>query len=331
MIKIKKSKTKLWSRLGARATYGQAILEMARQRDDFYVMSADLCQSSGLLKFKDEFPDRFINIGIAEQNMVGMAAGLAKDGTNVFASSFAPFVTMRACEQVRMNMGYMQLNVKTVGLGSGLIMAQLGNSHFGIEDVAVMRSIPGMTVIQPCDGAEIMKAVEALCDYDKPAYLRLTGGPGLPVVYEEDLCFEIGKANQVRNGHDIAIIASGTMVHYGQGAARLLTEKGVDAMVIDMHTIKPLDTAVLDEQADKRLVVTIEEASVVGGLGGAVAEYLTTKKHHPPMLILGIRDFFPHAGSYQYLLEQCRLTETQIVEDIEKALSEIYGGITLHG
>lgn len=322
MIEIKKSKTKIWSRLGARATYGQAILEMARHRDDFYVMSADLCQSSGLLKFKDEFPDRFINTGIAEQNMIGVAAGLAKDGTNIFASSFAPFVTMRACEQVRMNMGYMQLSIKTVGLGSGLIMAQLGNSHYGIEDAAIMRAIPGMTVIQPCDGAEIMKSVEALCDFHKPAYLRLTGGPGLPVVYEEEFPFTIGKANQIRDGHDIAIIATGTMVHYGMEAAKFLSENGIEASVIDMHTIKPLDTGIIGAQSDKQLIVTIEEASVVGGLGSAVAEHLATNKDHPRLLSLGIRDFFPHAGSYQYLLEQCRLTEAQIAEDIEQALSE---------
>ena len=138
MIEIKKSKAKLWSRLGARATFGQAILEMARERDDFYVMSADLAQSSGLVRFREEFPDRFFNVGIAEQNLIGVAAGLAKDGTNVFATSFAPFITMRACEQVRMNMGYMQLNIKTVGLGSGLAMEQLGNSHFGIEDTAIL-------------------------------------------------------------------------------------------------------------------------------------------------------------------------------------------------
>ena len=320
MIEIKKGKIKLWSRLGARATYGQAILELARQRDDFYVMSADLCQSSGLLKFQDEFPDRFINTGIAEQNMIGMAAGLAKDGTNIFASSFAPFVTMRACEQVRMNMGYMQLNIKTVGLGSGLIMAQLGNSHYGIEDASVMRAIPGMTVIQPCDGAEIVKTVEALCDYDKPAYLRLTGGPGLPIVYEEDFQYTIGKANQVRDGRDIAIIATGTMVHYGLEAAKLLAERDIEATVLDMHTIKPLDTDAVEEQSDKRLIITIEEASVIGGLGSAVAEHLAAKKHRPEMLMLGIRDIFPHAGSYPYLLEQCRLTASQIAEDIERAL-----------
>lgn len=320
MIEIKKSKVKLWSRLGARATLGQAILEAAKERDDFYVMSADLAQSSGLVRFREEFPDRFINAGIAEQNMIGVAAGLAKDGTNVFATSFSPFVTMRACEQVRMNMGYMQLNIKAIGLGSGLIMAQLGNSHFGIEDGSIMRAIPGMTVINPADGVEIVKTVEALCEYDKPAYLRLTGGPGLPVVYEEDFDFRIGKANLIRDGKDISIIAAGTMVHYGRVAAELLSEKGIEAAVFDMHTIKPLDVDCVNAQSDKSLIVTIEEASIVGGLGSAVAEHLAGRKHKALQLMLGIKDFFPHAGSYQYLLEQCRLTGEQIAEDIEAAL-----------
>lgn len=320
MIEITRAKAKLWSRLGARATFGQAILEMAKQRDDFYVLSADLCQSSGLVRFREECPDRFINAGIAEQNMIGLAAGLAKDGTNVFASSFAPFVTMRACEQVRMDMGYMQFNIKTVGLGSGLIMSQLGNSHYGIEDSSVMRSIPGMTVIEPCDGVEIMKAVEALCDFDKPAYLRLTGGPGIPIVYENDFDFRIGKASRIREGKDIAIIATGTMVYYANQSAGILAEKGIDASVIDMHTIKPLDTGSINAELGKKLIVTVEEATVVGGLGSAVAEYLTPKKTKPSQLMLGIKDCFPHAGSYQYLLENCRLTGPQIAEDIISCL-----------
>lgn len=318
MIEIKKSKTKLWSRLGARATYGQAMLEMAKERDDFYVMSADLCQSSGLVRFREEYPDRFINVGIAEQNMIGVAAGLAKDGTNVFATSFAPFITMRACEQVRMNMGYMQLNIKTVGIGSGLIMAQLGNSHFGLEDVSVMRAIPGMTVIEPADGAEIYKAVEALCDYDKPVYLRLTGGPGLPIVYENDFDFNIGKAIKIREGKDIAIIAAGTMVHYAIEAADMLKEESIDSTVIDMHTIKPLDVEIIDSLLDKKLIVTVEEATIIGGLGSAVSEYLAVKKNKPAQLILGIKDYFPHAGSYQYLLDECGLTGEKIASDIEK-------------
>ena len=320
MIQITKRDAKLWSRLGARATYGMAIMEMAKQRDDFYVMSADLCQSSGLFKFREEFPERFINSGIAEQNLIGVAAGLAKDGTNIFASSFAPFVTMRACEQVRMNMGYMQLNIKTVGLGSGLIMAQLGNSHYGVEDGSVMRVIPGMTVVNPADGVEIMKTVEALCDYPHPTYLRLTGGPGLPVVYEEDIDFQIGKAINVREGKDIAIIACGTMVYYAKQAAEILSEKGIDASVIDMHTIKPLDTAAVDAELNKKLIVTVEEATIVGGLGSAVAEHLAIKKQKPAQLMLGIKDTFPHAGTYQFLLENCRLTGPLIAEDIENAL-----------
>lgn len=320
MVQISKREAKLWSRLGARATYGQAILELARQRDDFYVMSADLCQSSGLFKFREEFPDRFINSGIAEQNLIGLAAGLAKDGTNIFASSFAPFVTMRACEQVRMNMGYMQLNIKTVGLGSGLIMAQLGNSHYGVEDGSVMRVIPGMTVVNPADGVEIMKTVEAFCDYPHPAYLRLTGGPGLPIVYEEDIDFQIGKAIKIRDGKDIAIVACGTMVYYAKKAADLLAEKGIEASVIDMHTIKPIDTEAIDVEMGKQLLVTVEEASIVGGLGSAVAEYIAPKKQKPAQLMLGIKDCFPHAGTYQYLLESCGLTAEQITNDILSVL-----------
>lgn len=320
MIQISKREAKLWSRLGARATYGQAILEMARQRDDFYVMSADLCQSSGLFKFREEFPDRFINSGIAEQNLIGVAAGMAKDGTCIFASSFAPFVTMRACEQVRMNMGYMQLNIKTVGLGSGLIMAQLGNSHYGVEDGSVMRVIPGMTVVNPADGVEIMKTVEALCDYPHPAYLRLTGGPGLPMVHEDDIDFQIGKAINLREGKDIAIVACGTMVYYAKKAAELLAEKGIEASVVDMHTIKPIDKEAIDAELGKQLLVTVEEASIVGGLGSAVAEYIAPKKLKPAQLMLGIKDTFPHAGTYQYLLESCGLTAEQIAADIEAAL-----------
>lgn len=322
MIGITKAKARLWSRLGARATLGQALLEAAREHD-FYVMSADLAQSSGLGRFKGEFPERFMNAGIAEQNMIGMAAGLAKDGTCVFATSFSPFVTMRACEQVRMNMGYMQLNIKTVGLGSGLIMAQLGNSHFGIEDAAVMRAIPGMTVVCPADGAEIVRCVEALCEYDKPAYLRLTGGPGLPVVYEEDMDFRIGKAIPLREGKNIGIIACGTMVHYALAAAGLLSAKGIEASVTDMHTLKPLDGEAVDTLLDKKLIVTVEEASIIGGLGSAVAEHLAAKKQKPPQLMLGIRDCFPHAGSYEYLLDQCGLTAEKIAGDIEAALAAL--------
>lgn len=317
MVEIKKANARLWSRLGSRATYGMAINELAKERSDFYVMSADLCSSSGLSQFSKAFPDRFINMGIAEQNMVGVAAGFSDDGTPVFASSFSPFISMRASEQVRLNMGYMGMNVKTVGLGSGLILAQLGNSHFGLEDVSVMRAIPNMTVVNPADCTEVVKAVEAIEKYKGPVYLRLTGGPGNPIVYSEDYVFEIGKAIKLREGKDIALIASGTMVYQSLKAAELLEEKGISATVIDMHTIKPIDTKCIDSLLSHKLIVTVEEHTVVGGLGSAVAEYLSDKDA-PKQLIIGINDFFPKAGSYEYLLDQCGLTAEHIANKIAK-------------
>ena len=323
MIPIKKSKTRLWSKLGSRATFGMAVLELAKEREDFLVLSGDLCASSGLSRFREQFPERFINLGIAEQNMIGVAGGLAKDGTPVFATSFAPFITMRAAEQVRMNMGYMQLNVKTVGLGSGVVMAQLGNSHYGLEDVSVMRAIPNMMVVSPADCTEIVKAVEALADYQRTAYLRLTGGPGNPVVYAEDYAFQLGKAICLREGEDVALIATGTMVHVALETAEALAAQGVSATVVDMHTLKPLDGACLNTLLRHRLLVTMEEHTVCGGLGSAVAEYLAPKRERPPQLLIGIGDVFPHAGSYEYVLESCGLTAEQVTGRI---LSELRNG-----
>ena len=320
-MEIKKSKAKLWSKLGSRAVFGMALTELAEERTDFYVMSADLCQSSGLVRFKEKFSDRFINVGIAEQNMIGVAGGMAKDGTPIFATSFTPFITMRACEQVRMNMGYMQLNIKIVGLGAGLIMSQLGNSHYGLEDVSIIRSIPGITIVSPADCTEIVKSVEAIADHKGPVYLRLTGGPNNPVVHDSDYDFQIGKANVLREGKDIAIIAAGTMVYQALKAAEILENQGLSAAVVNMHTIKPLDTETLKNYLSHKLIVTVEEHTICGGLGGAVAEFLAPIRNKPPQLLIGIQDEFPHAGSYEYLLNQCGLTAPQIAEKILKTYS----------
>ena len=319
-MNITKAKARLWSKLGTRAVFGMALTDLAKEREDFYVVTADLAQSSGLSKFRASFPERLINVGIAEQNMIGIAGGLAKDGTTVFATSFAPFITMRAAEQVRMNMGYMGLNVKTVGLGAGLILAGLGNSHYGIEDGAVMRAIPGMTVISPADCGETVKAVQALVDYPRPVYLRLTGGPGNPAVYTDDYDFNIGRAIILREGGDVALVATGTTVHRSLVAADILAEEGISATVVNMHTLKPLDTDCLDELTNHKLIVTAEEHSIIGGLGSAVAEHFCSKRERPPQIMIGINDEFPHAGSYEYLLEQCGLTGEQIAERVKKEL-----------
>lgn len=312
--------TRVWSKLGARGTFGTAILELAKSKENLMVLSADLGNSSGLDRFRATYPDRFINTGIAEQNLIGIASGIAKSGIVTFATSFAPFITMRASEQIRMNLGYMHSNVKAVGLGSGISMAYLGNSHYGLEDVAVMRAIPNMTVISPADGAEIVKCVFAAAEYEGPVYIRLTGGANNPIVYKEDFEYKIGKAVKLKEGNDVAFIAAGTMVFQALKAADELNGEGISCSVLDMHTIKPLDEDSIDGLLEHKLIVTIEEHNIIGGLGSAVAEYLAPKEKKPPQIIIGIDDFFPRAGDYHYLLNECGLTTEQIVEKIRAGL-----------
>ena len=301
--------------------YGQAILDLAENRPDLMVLSADLGNSSGLDRFSRSFPDQFVNVGIAEQNLVGVAAGLAKEGYTVFASSFAPFIAMRASEQVRMNLGYMQLNVKTVGIGSGVAMGFLGNSHFGIEDAAVMRAIPGMTVVTPADCGEIVKVINAAADHVGPMYIRLTGGPNNPIVYSEEYEYILGKAIQLREGSDIAIIANGSMVARSLSCADLLEKEQVSVSVFNFHTIKPLDIEVLSRIATKhRKVIIVEEHSVVGGLGGAIAEHWITYETPPQVRILGLPDYFGKTGEYEFLLERYGLTASGIAASIREFL-----------
>ena len=322
MFEINQSNARQWSRIGSRGVFGQAVLAVAEHHPDMMVISADLGNSSGLDRFKKTYPEQFLNIGIAEQNMIGVAAGMAKEGYNVFATSFAPFITMRAAEQVRMNLGYMGMNVKAVAIGSGGSMAFLGNSHYGIEDAAVMRAIPNLTVVCPADCAEIFKVVAAAADFEGPMYIRLTGAVGNPPVYTEDYSFEIGKAVVLRAPAAVTMVASGSMVHESLEAAKLLEVAGISAGVINMHTIKPLDTAVLDQAMQaSRLLVTVEEHSVIGGLGGAVAEYKSAKRTAPPQLTLGLPDAFDVTGDYRFLLERHGLVAAKIAARVQAELS----------
>lgn len=324
MMEINAANAKMWSRLGSRAVYGQAILALADHCENLIVMSADLGNSSGLDRFKSAHPDKFLNVGIAEQNLIGVAAGVAKEGFVVFASSFAPFISMRACEQVRMDLAYMNLNVKAVAIGSGLSMGFLGNSHFGLEDAAVMRAIPGMTIVSPADCSEIVKTVFAAASFEGPMYIRLTGGPGNPVVYSEDYDFKIGRADRLRDGDDVTLIACGTMVHESLRAAELLSEDGLSVGVINMHTIKPLDETSLRQAFEgSKLIVTIEEHSVIGGLGSAVAEYKASFRNSPPQILLGLPDAFGKTGEYAYMLEKYGLTSGSIAESVRTARRQV--------
>lgn len=318
MLPLTTANARQWCRFGSRAVFGQAILALAEHTPDLIVLSADLGNSSGLDRFRNAYPDRFINVGIAEQNLIGVASGLAKEGFTVFATSFAPFISMRAAEQVRMNLGYMHLNVKAVGIGSGLAMGFLGNSHYGLEDVAVMRSIPGITIVSPADCGEIVKTVFAAAKFEGPMYIRLTGGPNNPIVYQNDYNFEIGKAIRLREGADVCFIACGTMVYQSLEAAKLLEARGISAGVLNMHTIKPLDTdALRATMASTKLIVTVEEHSVIGGLGSAVAEFKAGLRNAPPQLILGLPDYFGKTAEHQYLLEKYGLVVASLADRIE--------------
>ncbi len=322
-MEFKRSNVRTWSMLGPRGAFGMALADAAQHNERIVALTADLCTTSGLDRFRSAFPHRLFNVGIAEQNMVGIAAGLAAGGNIPYATTFANFAALRSCEQIRHYMGYMKENVKLVGFGAGFAMGMFGTAHYGTEDMAAIRAINNIVILSPADSGETVKATSAAACFDGPIYLRLAGVMNNPVVYKEDYDFEIGKAITLREGTDIAIIATGTMVHSSLKAAMVLEERGLSCKVIDMHTIKPLDENVFRVACETRLIVTVEEHSIIGGLGGAVAECLAQSDKHPPLLIIGISDEYKHAGDYSYLLEQYGLTPEKIAENISQRYMEL--------
>lgn len=316
MTEITARSARMLSMLGQRGSiFGIALPEIAGENENVFVMTADLGILSGLTKFQKSFPDKYINMGIAEQNMLNVAAGLAKEGNCVFVTTYATFVTMRSFEQVRNNLGYMKYNVKIVGSSAGVAMGMSGNTHYAIEDISLMRSIPNVTVISPADAGEALKTAYAVAKIKTPVYIRLTGNLNCPVIYKEEYDFEIGKAITLRKGNDIAFIACGTMVNECLKAAELLANKGIEAEVINMHTIKPIDTATLSNIFKKvKVIVSVEEHSIIGGLGSAIAEYKAQLRNVPPQLFIGLPDAFGRADEQSYLLNQYGLTAEKIAE-----------------
>lgn len=301
---------KLMAMVGQSASiFGLTLMEMVSQRDDIVILSADQSTPAGLDKFKATYPERFYNVGIAEQNMIGIAAGLADEGYLPICVAQACFLSMRAFEPIRQFAGYMRKPMILVGLFSGFSTTFLGNTHYAQEDIALMRMIPGMQVLSPADGLEAAKCFEAAVESGKPTYIRLWGKTGSPIVYDSDYRYEIGKAVRLREGKDIQIIASGSMVVQALVVADQLSEMGIEGEVIDMHTIKPIDLSLLDSH---KQIFSIEEHSVVGGLGDAMRE--SGLEIHK----IGIEDQFGNVGDYNYLLEQHNLTSEKIKEIILK-------------
>ncbi len=307
------------SRLATRGVFGKALADIAPEMPDLRVVVADVESSARVGEIREQDPSKVVNVGIAEQNMLGVAAGLASCGKTVFVSSFASFASMRCFEMVRSQVGYMNLNVKIASLMSGMANGTVGNTHYGLEDIALMRTVPNMTVICPCDPFETWKATQAAAKLNGPVYLRLTGVNGFAPVYKTDFNFEIGKGIVVNEGKDVAIIATGTMVSECVRAARGLSRSGITPTVVDMHTIKPLDTDLLNSVfATHRLIVTVEEHFTIGGLGSAIAEYAAVKSSAPRQVMIGVPNEFIHVGGYNWMLDHCGLTASKIAEMVTK-------------
>jgi len=295
-----------------RDAYGEALVELGMQEKNIVVLDADLSKSTKTCTFAKAFPDRFFDIGVSEQDMMNTAAGLATCGKIPFASTFAIFATGRCWEQIRNTIAFSNLNVKIVATHGGISVGEDGSSHQSIEDIAIIRAVPNMTVIVPADAMETKKAVAAVFKHKGPVYMRL-GRADVPVLFDENHGFEIGKASVLKKGKDITIVACGIEVFYALKSAQLLKEYSIDAEVINMHTIKPLDKNAIIESVKKTgKIITCEEHSIIGGLGGAVAEILSESGLKFKMKRIGIRDEFGESGPCEKLICKYCLDENSI-------------------
>lgn len=308
-------------KIATREAYGKALVELGQAHGDVVVLDADLSKSTKTADFAKVYPERFVNAGIAEQNMIGMAAGLAAAGKTVYASSFAIFAAGRAFEQVRNSLAYGKLNVKVCATHAGITVGEDGGSHQAIEDIAIMRSIPNMCVIVPADGPSARQAVLKLYEQEGPAYLRL-GRSSVPVLYDQDFDFSIGKGIELRPGNDAALMACGIMVSKCLDAAEELAREGIEVSVVDMHTIKPLDTELVIKKArETGAILTVEEHSIIGGLGSAVCEAVS-ESAPVPVLRMGINDTFGQSGQPDDLLQHYGLTVDQIIHHVRILLKK---------
>ena len=308
------------SKIATRDAYGKTLLKLGEINDDVVVLDADLSKSTKTNDFSKAFPNRFFNMGIAEQNLIGAACGLATAGKIPFASTFAMFATGRAFEVIRNSVCYPKLNVKICATHAGITVGEDGASHESIEDIAIMRAIPNMTVVVPADGIETEKVILEAAKYNGPMYVRL-GRSAVPTLFNEDYKFEIGKGSVVRDGNDATIIACGMMVNEAIIAHEALKSEGINVRVINMSTIKPIDKELIINAAkETKAIVTAEEHSIVGGLGSAVSEVVSEEC---PVVVkkVGVKDVFGESGTPAELLEKHGLTAKHIVESVKEAIN----------
>ncbi|MBW2439036.1 MAG: transketolase [Deltaproteobacteria bacterium] len=303
-----------------RKTFGEALVDAAGKNQNIVAISADSSSGSGMTPFHERFPERHIEFGIMEQGIMGFSAGLATTGKIPFVVAIAPFVTARPFEMFRNDLGYMRQNVKVVGRCAGLTYSDLGATHQSLDDIAIIRTIPGVTVLNPGDPVDIVKSVHAAATHFGPVYIKL-GSPKMPVLMDEDYPFQIGKGVVMQEGSDVTIIGTGTVLSKAAEATRQLKEKGIHPRLINMHTIKPLDRElVLKAATETGKIVTVEEGYLAGGLGSCVAELIATE-YPVPMKMIGIDDLFCDTGPYEELLAQYGLQGEQIANTVEQFLA----------
>ena len=308
-------------KIATRESYGNALAELGDKYENLYVFDADLAAATKTCIFQKKYPDRFFDCGIAEANMMGVAAGMAATGKIPFVSSFAMFAAGRAFEQVRNSIGYPHLNVKIGATHAGISVGEDGATHQCNEDIALMRTIPGMVIINPADDTEARAAVKAAIEYTGPVYMRL-GRLAVPVFNDpQNYSFEIGKGIKLREGKDITIVATGLMVYEAVQAAKILADEGIEADVINIHTIKPIDKDIIINSAKNTgIVITVEEHSVIGGLGEAVCDVLS--ENYPTRVIkIGVNDEFGYSGPAVELLKKFGLSSDNIVKTVKEALN----------
>ena len=305
--------------IATREAYGKALAELIKENERVVVLDADLTKSTKTSEAKKACPERHFNMGIAEGNMMSVAAGLAASGQIVYASSFAMFAAGRAYEQIRNSIGYPHLNVKICATHAGITVGEDGASHQAIEDLALMRVIPGMKVFQPCDAKETREIIKAIAEVEGPCYVRL-GRSGVDDVNDENYQFELGKGVVLHEGKDVAIIATGMMVQEALKAKEELKEAGIEPTIVNIHTIKPIDEELIEKLAKThKVLITCEEHSVIGGLGGAVAE-VTARTCPARIEMIGVQDTFGESGTPQALLEKYGLNAKAIAKKVKEVL-----------
>ena len=300
-----------------RATFGLIAMELVKKYPDLMITTSDVSTSAGLDRYKNKYPDKFIDVGIAEQNLIGVSAGLSSEGFKVISTTFSPFQTLRCCEQIKVHLGYMKHKICMVGLASGLVLGNLGFTHCSIEDIGSLRSIPNISIVVPSDPFELFKALNAAIEHKNSVYIRLTAGANSKIINAKDYEFKIGKAVEILPGKDVVIIGCGNILGNSLEAASILREKKIQCSVVNMHTIKPIDKEIITDIAkENKLIVTVEEHNVIGGLGSSVAEVLSGERNNCKLVRVGINDFYSSGGSYEYLKDIYGLSVEKIIQTV---------------